>query len=90
MYLTVFLRRRIYYWSPKSLQMLTAMEETPRTLKGKHGAILEHSLFWIFFVYFFWISLSTVPFYSKNTVVITDANSTTITGITSCIGSSQS
>lgn len=70
MYLTVFLRRRIYYWSPKKFQMFTAMEETPRTLKGKHGAMLEHSLFWVFFVYFFWITESTVPFYAKNTTVI--------------------
>lgn len=52
--------------------MFTAMEETPRTLKGKHGAMLEHSLFWVFFVYFFWITESTVPFYAKNTTVIQD------------------
>jgi len=70
MYLTVFLSRRIYYWSPKRFQQFTAMEETPRTLKGKHGAVLEHSLFWIVFVYFFWISGSTVPFYSKSITIV--------------------
>lgn len=69
MWLTVFLRRFFYYNLPKCLQWLTAMEETPSALKGKHGAYYEH-LVWPCFFYFFYGTQSTVPFYIKNTTMI--------------------
>jgi hypothetical protein len=47
------------------------MEETPRTLKGKHGAYLEHMI-WPFFFYLFYAGNFTVPHYAKNTTMITD------------------
>jgi hypothetical protein len=43
-------------------------------VKGKQGAMLEHSLFWIFFLYFFWISDSSVPFYAKRTTIISSCD----------------
>jgi hypothetical protein len=72
LYLTVLIRRQLYYLSPKVLKALFAMDETPLGLKGKHGAYLEHTATWIFFLYFFWISKSSLPFYTRDITSISN------------------
>ena len=45
------------------------MEETPRTLKGKHGAYLEHQA-WIIYFYLFYIGNYTIPYYAGSHTMI--------------------
>lgn len=71
MFLTVFLRRIVYYMSPRCLRGWTSMEETSRIVKGKHGAYLEHQ-FWPIFFYFFYLTGHTVPYYVKDETLIMD------------------
>jgi hypothetical protein len=47
------------------------MNETHNTVKGKNGAYFEH-LAWPLFLYLAKISGTSVPFYTKNFVVITN------------------
>lgn len=79
MFLTVFLRRWVFYLIP-DLQFITKMSETKKSLKvfsyifnlkGKHGAYLEH-LFWILFYYFFFLTNSSVPYVAKKTIFISN------------------
>ncbi|CAD8172520.1 unnamed protein product [Paramecium pentaurelia] len=70
MFLTIFLRRWVFYLIP-DLQFITKMSETKKSLKGKHGAYLEHQ-FWIVFYYFFYLTNSSVPYIAKKTVFISN------------------
>lgn len=71
MFLSVSLRRLVYYRTPKSIRSWTAMEETHQSVKGKNGAYLEH-LSWLFFLYLAKISSTIVPYYVKDYTIITN------------------
>jgi hypothetical protein len=81
MIITVFIRRQLFYKSPKFLEPLFHMNENSYALKvivfikifskGKHGANWEHMM-WIVFLYLFWLTKSTLPFYVKGFTMISN------------------
>ena len=69
MFITVFVRRFLYYTLPNFLRPITGMEERSLAVKGKNGAYFEH-LFWLIFFYFFWMAETSMTYYVKDFTII--------------------